>query len=170
MFLFCCFFSTLSLGLKLLFSFQGLFCARLFPGPFKMAILLSSCLSETAPTLNNNPGNLAYGELKVSESVSCSVVYCSPPGFSVHGILQARILEWVAIPFSRGSSWPRGQTNPGLPITLQVDSLPAENLYHLSHRENWLSSIQNQHWSDSQKPKKGKVHVCSGHYDLTPSK
>ena len=29
---------------------------------------------------------------------------CSPPGFSVHGILQARILEWVVIPFSRGSS------------------------------------------------------------------
>ena len=35
---------------------------------------------------------------------------CSPPGFSVHGLLQARILEWVAIPFSRGSSWPRDQT------------------------------------------------------------
>ena len=34
----------------------------------------------------------------------------SPPGSSVHGILQARILEWVAIPFSRGSSWPRDQT------------------------------------------------------------
>ena len=33
----------------------------------------------------------------------------SPPGSSVHGILQARILEWVAIPFSRGSSWPRDQ-------------------------------------------------------------
>ena len=32
---------------------------------------------------------------------------CSPPGFSLHGILQARILEWVAIPFSRRSSWPR---------------------------------------------------------------
>ena len=29
---------------------------------------------------------------------------------SVHGILQARILQWVAIPFSKGSSWPRGQT------------------------------------------------------------
>ena len=29
---------------------------------------------------------------------------CSPPGSSVYGILQARILEWVAIPFSRGSS------------------------------------------------------------------
>ena len=31
----------------------------------------------------------------------------SPPGSSVHGILQARILEWVAIPFSRGSSQPK---------------------------------------------------------------
>ena len=33
-----------------------------------------------------------------------------PPGFSVNGILQARILEFVAIPFSRGSSWLRDQT------------------------------------------------------------
>ena len=35
---------------------------------------------------------------------------CRLPGSSVHGILQARILEWVAILFSRGSSWPRHQT------------------------------------------------------------
>ena len=35
---------------------------------------------------------------------------CSLPVSSVHGILQARILEWIAIPFSRGSSWPRDQT------------------------------------------------------------
>ena len=49
-----------------------------------------------------------------SESVSRSVVAdplrshdCSPPGSCVHGILQARILEWVAILFSRGSSRPR---------------------------------------------------------------
>ena len=35
---------------------------------------------------------------------------CSLPGFSVHGIIQARILEWVAISFSRGSSQPRGRT------------------------------------------------------------
>ena len=34
----------------------------------------------------------------------------SPSSSSVHGILQTRILEWVAIPFSRGSSWPRDQT------------------------------------------------------------
>ena len=35
---------------------------------------------------------------------------CSPPGSSVHGILQAKILEWVAVPSSRGYSWPRNQT------------------------------------------------------------
>ena len=35
---------------------------------------------------------------------------CGPPGSSVHGILQARILEWAAISFSRGSSWPRDWT------------------------------------------------------------
>ena len=37
-------------------------------------------------------------------------VACSLPGSSVHAIFQARILEWVAIPFSRGFSWPRDQT------------------------------------------------------------
>ena len=35
---------------------------------------------------------------------------CSPPGSSVHEILQARMLEWVAIPFSKGFYWPRDQT------------------------------------------------------------
>ena len=37
----------------------------------------------------------------------CDPTDCSPPSSSVHGILQARTPEWVAIPFSRGSSWPR---------------------------------------------------------------
>ena len=40
----------------------------------------------------------------------CDPMYCSPPGSSVHGILQARILEWVAMPSSRSSSWSRNQT------------------------------------------------------------
>ena len=41
---------------------------------------------------------------------SCNPMDCSPPDSSLHGILQARILKWVAIPFSRGSSWPRDWT------------------------------------------------------------
>ena len=40
----------------------------------------------------------------------CDPMDCSLPGFSVHGIFHARVLEWVAISFSRGSSWPRDQT------------------------------------------------------------
>ena len=40
----------------------------------------------------------------------CDPMDCSPPGSSVHGILQARTLEWVAISFSRGSSQPRDRT------------------------------------------------------------
>ena len=47
-------------------------------------------------------------------SQSCSTLYnpvdCSLPGFSVHGIFQARVLEWVAVSFSRGSSQPRNWT------------------------------------------------------------
>ena len=43
-------------------------------------------------------------------SNSCDPMNCSLPGFSIHGILQSRILKWVAISFSRGSSWPRDQT------------------------------------------------------------
>ena len=40
----------------------------------------------------------------------CDPMDYNPPGSSVHGILQAKILEWVAIPFARGSSWSRDQT------------------------------------------------------------
>ena len=40
----------------------------------------------------------------------CDPVDCSLPGSSLHGILQARVLEWGAIAFSRGSSWPRDWT------------------------------------------------------------
>ena len=41
----------------------------------------------------------------------CNPMDCSPPGFSVHRIFQARILEWVVIPSSRGSFQPRDQTH-----------------------------------------------------------
>ena len=50
---------------------------------------------------------------------------CSCPGTSVHGILQARILEWVASSFSRGSDLPDPGIELGSP-TLQAVSLPSE--------------------------------------------
>ena len=53
----------------------------------------------------------------------CDPMVCSPPGCSVHGILQARILEWVAIPFSGDlpDPWIKPRS-----CALQVDSLPSE--------------------------------------------
>ena len=58
--------------------------------------------------------------------LSCPTL-CDPIDYTVHGILQARILDWVAFPFSRGSSQPRGQT--------QVSRIAGGwILYQLSHK------------------------------------
>ena len=55
----------------------------------------------------------------------CDPMDCSPPGSSLHGILQARILEWVAISSSRGSSRLRDRTRvASCLLPWQVDSLP----------------------------------------------
>ena len=82
---------------------------------------------------------------KESESVSCSVVSdsaapwdCSPPGPSVHGILKARIVEWIAIPFSRNLP------NPGIEsMSLHCRQI----LYYLSHQGRPISSINAYIWN-----------------------
>ena len=61
------------------------------------------------------PGKPNQSYVCVLSSFSCVWTLCDPmdcslPGFSVHGILQARILDWVVMPSSRGSSRPRDQT------------------------------------------------------------
>ena len=59
---------------------------------FDLSVHLLSCsVTQSCPTL-------------------CNPMDCSLPGSSVHGIFQARMLEWIAIPFSRGSSQPRDWT------------------------------------------------------------
>ena len=67
----------------------------------------------------------------------CDFMDCSPPGSSIHGILQARILEWVAIPFSRESSQPKSRSS-----ALQANSLLSEPPGNLdagerSQRDTW---------------------------------
>ena len=52
-----------------------------------------------------------HAKLLQSHLTLCNPMDCSPPGSSVHGILQARPLEWVAMPSSRGSSCPRDRTH-----------------------------------------------------------
>jgi len=56
---------------------------------------------------------------------------CSPPGSSVHGILQTRILEWVAISSSRGSSWPRDRTCVSCSLALEGSFFTTELLASL---------------------------------------
>ena len=79
---------------------------RNFPGHRIFVFLFNNSSSEEAI-----PAVLccALSCLVVSDSLRPHGL-CSPPGSSVHGILQARILEWVAMPSSRGSSQPRYQT------------------------------------------------------------
>ena len=94
----------------------------------------------------------------------CRTLYdpmvCSLPGSSVHGILQARILEWVAIPFSRGSSRLRDWTQI---CTLWADCLSSE----LSGKPYpHLSSCSNQ--TGSSRPLTSPIdslqHQCSGNF------
>ena len=59
----------------------------------------------------------------------CDLVDVSLPGSSVHGISQARILEWVAISFSRGSIQPRDWTHVSC-----ISCIGRQVLYHLSHQ------------------------------------
>ena len=62
--------------------------------------------------LKISPGCSLESESELAQSclTLCNPMDCSPQGSSVHGILQARILEWVAISFARGSSHPRDRT------------------------------------------------------------
>ena len=64
-------------------------------------------------------------------STLCDLMDCSLSGSSVHGIFQARVLEWVAISFSRRSSQPRDQT--------QVSHNVGRGFYHLSHQRRAFS-------------------------------
>ena len=67
----------------------------------------------------------------------CDPINCSPPGSSVHGILQARILEWAATLFSRGSSWPRDRTWVSH-IAVRFFTVWATREAHVSHSKGEL--------------------------------
>ena len=70
----------------------------------------SSCLALHPKTLFSKLLLSCYCLVAPSCPTLCDPVDSSPPGSSVHGVLQARILEWVTITFSRGSFYPRDRT------------------------------------------------------------
>ena len=105
---------------------------------FKTMILLGSMHTSAyikSLHIENNP-QLTWGVCVCHSIMSDSLwprEQCSPPGSSVHGILQIRMLEWVAISFSKGSSRPRDWTCASC-ISRQI-------LYHWATREAQLWSI-----------------------------
>ena len=76
-----------------------------------VSVCISTMISdvEHLHLLNSHLCNF-FREVKVKVAQSC-LTLCNPKDYTVHGILQVRILEWVAFPFSRGSSQPRDQTH-----------------------------------------------------------
>ena len=68
----------------------------------------------------------SHGIYSRSESRSVVSYFCDPMDYTLHGILQVRTLEWVAFPFSKGSSQPRDWT--------QVSHITGGFLYQLSHK------------------------------------
>ena len=80
---------------------------------------------------------LFWNKVKVKSAQWCPTPR-DPMDYTVHGILQARILKWVAFPFSRGSSQPREQ--PRSP-SLQADSLPTEPRHSYSDTVSWWASL-----------------------------
>ena len=83
----------------------------------------------------------------------CDPMNCSPPGSSVHGILQARIMEWVAIAFSRGSSWPRGQT--------RVSHIAGKFVTIWATRETWLTRGTNSEESEAYELLDRRLWLCT---------
>ena len=74
---------------------------------------------------------------------------CNPPGSSVHGISQARILEGVAIPYSRGSSWIRDQTGaPSIKLAggFLTTELPGKSLQWVLAAGERLDATLNTVW------------------------
>ena len=94
-------------------------------------------------------GKRAKKQVKVKVAQSCPNCLwphgCSPPGSSVHGILQARMLECVVIPFSRGSSWPKLKPDP---------THCHQILYRLGHQGSpgsWFISGISRSWQKKRK-------------------
>ena len=87
--------------------------------------VVPSSWSIRLPSLPNSP-EWKKSEVAQSCQTLCNPMDCSLSGSSVYGIFQARVLEWIAISFSRGSSRPRNRT--------QVSCIAGRRLYHLSHQ------------------------------------
>ena len=118
-------------------------CWKIIPLPITYFILLQLSWQEILLTSESLKMTLAYtwhlvkwSEVAQPCPTLCDPRDCSLQGSTVHGIFQARVLEWVAITFSRGSSWPRDRT--------QVSCIAGRHFYCLRHQgrlKQWIAII-----------------------------
>ena len=102
------------------------------------AKVLLSAMNSTQTTSQSRKCHRGFESESVSHSVMSNPIDCSLPGFSVHGILQATVLEWVAMLFSMGSSQPRDQTEGSY-----ISCVGRRVLYPLSHQGSPMESSGN---------------------------
>ena len=113
-------------------SVHGILQARTLEGvaiPFSQGIFSSQGLNPSpALQVDSLPSEPLESESELAQlcPTLCDPMDCSLLGSSVHGIFQARVLEWVAISFSRGFSQPKDRT--------QVSRIVSKTLYRLSHQ------------------------------------
>ena len=93
-------------------------------------------------------------ELNLISHLKANIEGIQPATSSINGILQSRILEWVAIPFSRGSSWPRNQIQISC---IAADSLPSEppgKPLMNGDKSQWIHNRSQNHWFEDYKIQK----------------
>ena len=144
--------------LKLGNGYKGIFHEGSLTFPLYLKVFLITwaykLIDTGSPRLHNwtplSPSNSIFSWEKVKVAQSCSTLFdpmdCSLPGCSLHGIFKERILEKVAISFSRGSSGPRGRIKIS---ALQADSLPCELRGHVLILELSLENLCSAQFSHS---------------------
>ena len=109
---------------------------------------LKKCVDFTSSKMEVKWGNRLTLFCRVqplqSRPALCDPMNCSSPGSCVRGILQARILERIAISSFKGSSWPRGHTHFSY-----ASCIGRQVLYHLGHLEKLFK--KNKHWINKEK-------------------
>ena len=125
------------------------------------------CLAELPRILENHQGKsprnpvCMCAKLRESCLTLCDPMEGSPPVSSVHEILQAEILEWVAMPSSRGSCWPRGWTMSLMSLRSHASAdvlCTTSDPWETPENPEWLSKVKGQRVL----PSNGSVHANSG--------
>ena len=99
------------LQIKSFYYFHNLFALKSWAGSLNLNVcIIKWGLYFSHIAVKNKKSNICEVLAAQSCLTFCHPMDCSLPGSSVHRLLQARNLKWVAIPFFRGSSWPRDQT------------------------------------------------------------